>query len=117
MALTKDFKERIKSRADADPDFRRALIVEAIESMLAGDVDIGKSLLRDYVNATVGFPALAEGLGGDRDPKSLMRMLSDRGNPRMQNFFEIVKFCQQHEGITLQLSQTAVQTPPQHGMA
>ncbi len=104
MALTRDFKETVKARADKDPAFRQALVVEAITSMLEGDVEIGKSILRDYVNATIGFRGLAEGLGGDRDPKSLMRMLSDGGNPRMHNVFEILKFCQQNEGITLDIS-------------
>lgn len=61
-------KETVKARADKDPAFRQALVVEAITSMLEGDVEIGKSILRDYVNATIGFRGLAEGLGGDRDP-------------------------------------------------
>ncbi|MCM2373413.1 helix-turn-helix domain-containing transcriptional regulator [Aporhodopirellula aestuarii] len=104
MALTREFKDTVKTRADKDPAFRRALIVEAVTSLLEGDVEIGKSILRNYVNATIGFRGLAEGLGGDRDPKSLMRMLSDGGNPRMNNVFEILKFCQQNEGITLEIN-------------
>lgn len=71
--------------------------------MLEGDVEAGKSILRDYANATVGFSGLAEGLDSDRDPKSFMRMLSVKGNPSMQNVFAILNYCQQNEGISLQL--------------
>ena len=31
MTLTRDFKETIKARADRDPTFRAALLVEAVE--------------------------------------------------------------------------------------
>ena len=55
MALTKSFKNRVQTRAETDPDFRYGLLTESIESMLSGDIETGKSLLRDYVNATIGF--------------------------------------------------------------
>lgn len=38
--------------------FRLALLREAVESILNGELDAGKSVLRDYVNATVGFQDL-----------------------------------------------------------
>lgn len=109
MPLTRNFKETVKRRADNDPEFRKALIVEALNAMLEGDIDIGKSLLRDYVNATVGFNGLAKSLGGDRDPKSFMRMLSSKGNPRTASLFEIIRFCQQNEGFTLAITSPAPQ--------
>ena len=83
MPLTKDFKDTIKARAERDPEFRAGLFREAIEAMLSDDLETGKVLLRDYVNATVGFEALAQDM--DKDPKSLMRMLSAKGNPRADN--------------------------------
>ena len=52
MVLTKNIKEILKAHADKDSVFRKALIVEAIESMLEGDVEIGKAMLCDRVNAT-----------------------------------------------------------------
>ena len=55
VALTRDFKETILARVQADPKFRDALLKEGIETMLAGDVDAGKAILRDYIKATVGF--------------------------------------------------------------
>jgi hypothetical protein len=64
MALTRDFKETIQRRVRRDPAFRRALLREAAESMLSGDTDTGKAVLRDYINSTMGFPELAEATRG-----------------------------------------------------
>ena len=58
MALTRDFKRTIQARAARDPAFRGELLSEGIQSLLAGDVDTGKTVLRDYINATVGFEEL-----------------------------------------------------------
>ena len=60
MALTKEFKETVKARADRDPAFRQALLTEAAEQLLSGDLETGKAVLRDYINATIGFEALAK---------------------------------------------------------
>ena len=58
MALTRDFKRTIQARAARDPAFRGELLSEGIQSLLAGNVDTGKTVLRDYINATVGFEEL-----------------------------------------------------------
>jgi hypothetical protein len=55
MALTRDFKETIRARALRDPEFRDALLVESVEALLSGDLETGKTLLRDYINAMIGF--------------------------------------------------------------
>ena len=52
MVLTRSFKETVKARADRDPEFRAALLREAAELLLAGDVETGRALVRDYVNVT-----------------------------------------------------------------
>ena len=52
MALTCDFKETIKARVQHDPVFREELIKEVIRCIRAGDVDTGKAVMRDYINAT-----------------------------------------------------------------
>jgi len=59
MALTRDFRETVQADAKRDPAFRRGLLSDALESLLSGEVPLGKGLLRDYINATVGFPKLA----------------------------------------------------------
>lgn len=64
MPLTHDFKETIQARAQTDQKFRQALLREAVESYLNGDLETGKAVLRDYVNATVGFQASAANLSG-----------------------------------------------------
>ena len=58
MALTRDFKETIRDRAQQDPEFRRELFQQAIESLFSGDVETGKEVLRNYINATIGFAKL-----------------------------------------------------------
>jgi hypothetical protein len=55
MALTKDFRETIRERAQQEPRFRTALLREAIELMLSGDEKTGRAILRNYINATVAF--------------------------------------------------------------
>lgn len=97
MPLTRDFKDTIKARVERDPAFRKELLIEGIESLLSGDVDTGKAILRDYINATVGFSELAETL--HRSPKSLMRMLGPSGNPQAQNLFDMIAYLQQEEGV------------------
>ncbi len=97
MALTRDFKDTIQARAQRDPAFRRGLFQEAIEAFLSNDTETGKLLLRDYVNATVGFEKLGAEL--DKSPKSLMRMLSSQGNPRADNLFAVVGHLRKQEGV------------------
>lgn len=101
MALTRNFKDTVKARAERDPAFRRGLFQEALEAFTSDDVETGKILLRDYVNATVGFERLAKDL--DKNPKSLMRMLSAEGNPRANNLFALVAHLKASEGVTLSL--------------
>ena len=101
MALTRDFKQTIKARVQRDPTFRRELLREGVETMLNGDVETGKTVLRDYINATVGFGELAEVT--HRSPKSLMRMLGPQGNPQAQNLFQIVSYLLRQEGIKFEL--------------
>jgi hypothetical protein len=99
--LTRRFSESIKEDLDSGPEFRRAFLTEAINSMVEGDVETGKSVLREYINGTVGFVALGQALG--KSPKSLMRMLSRQGNPHIRNLFEILAQLQKLEGTSLRL--------------
>ena len=58
MPLTRAFKETVQARAERDPAFREGLLKEGVECLLAGDLDTGKIVLRDYINATIGFEEL-----------------------------------------------------------
>lgn len=101
MPLTRDFKETIQARARRDAAFREALLKEAVDALLSGDIETGKIVLRDYINATVGFDKLATAT--KKSPKSLMRMLGPKGNPQARNFFEIVAYLQKKEGLRLKV--------------
>lgn len=83
MALTRDFKETVAARVQSDPAFAQALLDEAITLFVNGKPEPAKLILRDLVNATVGFEALAEEI--HKPVKSLHRMLSQSGNPTMSN--------------------------------
>jgi DNA-binding phage protein len=102
MPLTHDFKETIRARAQREPKFRQALLREAVESYLTGDLETGKSVLRDYVNATIGFQALEEQT--DIPVKSLMRMLGPKGSPSAANLSSILTVLQKTEGVRFELS-------------
>ena len=102
MPLTHDFKETIRARAQRDADFRQALLCEAVESILCGDLATGKAVLRDYVNATVGFQDLEKRT--QIPAKSLMRMLGPSGSPSAANLTNILAVLQQSEGVQFELS-------------
>ena len=101
MALTRDFKETVLERARHDPVFREELLREGVECLLVGDVDTGKILLRDYINATIGFEEL--GSLTKKSPKSLMRMFGPSGNPQARNLFDVISRIQVYEGIQLKV--------------
>lgn len=101
MALTRDFKITVLARAQRDSDFRRGLLEEGIELLLAGDITTGKALIRDYINASIGFEKLARLT--KHKPQSLMRMFSKDGNPRADNLFAVIKHLQKKEGVQFEL--------------
>ncbi len=101
MAITRDFKESVQARALRDPEFREGMLRESIECMLAGDLKTGKALLRDYINAIIGFEELARLT--KKDPKSLMRMFSENGNPTASNLFDVICALEKKEKVHYQL--------------
>lgn len=101
MALTRKFKDTVLKRAQRDPAFREGLLTEALECFLAGDLDTGKILLRDYVNATIGFKELSKQM--KKKDTSLKRMLGPRGNPAADNLFSMTRLLQRQEGVTLKV--------------
>ena len=88
MALTRDFKETVIARVKRDPAFAPALLDEALTLFLNGEPDTAKLILRDLVNATVGFETLSKKV--HKSSKSLHRMLSKSGNPTMENLSAIL---------------------------
>ena len=101
MPLTRDFRETVLARDRRDPEFREGLLNEGIGALLEGQVEVGNPLLRDYINAGIGFDEL--GRLTDKSPKSLMRMFGPNGNPQARNLFEVINQIQRHEGVRLQV--------------
>lgn len=105
MGLTRQFRNTIAARVERDPRFRGALFTEALNAYFAGDTAVGKAILRDLVNATVGFEELALTL--KKPSKSLHRMLAPRGNPSTDNFFSIVNALQKKAHAKLRVTAKA----------
>ena len=103
MALTRSFKDLVQRHVTDDPAFAEALLREGIDTMLTGDVDTGKAILRDYIKATIGFEKLGEATG--TQPKSLIRMFGPRANPQARNLFSVIGHLQKQAGVQLRVTQ------------
>ncbi|HZP04439.1 MAG TPA: transcriptional regulator [Terracidiphilus sp.] len=101
MALTRDFRETVQARVQKDAKFRRGLLRDSIDALLAGETALGREILRDFINATIGFPELAERTG--IHVKSLHQMFGPKGNPTAANLFNIIAVLQEYEGVKLQV--------------
>ena len=102
MPLTRDFKETVQARAERDTAFREGLLKKGVECLLAGDVDAGKIVLRDYITATIGFEEL--GSLTNKPSKSLMGMFGPSGSAHVRNLFEVISCIQEHEGVQLEVN-------------
>jgi hypothetical protein len=102
MAKTKSFRDLVERHVKDDQKFAEALLREGIDAMLSGDLDTGKTIIRDYIKATVGFEKL--GQATDTPPKSLIRMFGPRGNPQARNLFSVIGYLQKRAGVQLHVS-------------
>jgi DNA-binding phage protein len=102
MARTKSFKDLVEHHVKTDKKFAEALLREGIDAMLSGDLDTGKTIMRDYIKATVGFEKLGEAT--DTPPKSLIRMFGPRGNPQARNLFSVIGYLQKRAGVRLHVA-------------
>ena len=100
MALTHDYKETVKERAGRDPAFAKAMLDEAATLFLNGEPHTARLILRDLVNASVGFEGLAAET--NKPSKSLHRMLSEKGNPSMDNLAAIFGAVRKRLGVAIQ---------------
>jgi DNA-binding phage protein len=105
MVLTRNFKDHIKAKIQSDPEFRQALFQEAVQTLIEGDVGTARAVLRDFINATIGFPALAKATG--IPSKSLMRMFGPNGNPTAANLSEVIRVLQKKTGVQLKVRASA----------
>jgi DNA-binding phage protein len=100
MPVTRDFKRTVEERLRRDPAFARELLNEAATLFLNGEADAARFVLRDLVNATVGFEALSQEIA--KPAKSLHRMLSKHGNPTMDNLAAIINAIRRRLRVDLQ---------------
>jgi hypothetical protein len=105
MPLTRSFRETVQARARRDVKFRQALLGEAMQALLDGNLEEGRAALRPCINATIGFEKL--GLALDRSPKSLMRMFGPSGNPTAENLLGVISLLQTETGVRLQVRAVA----------
>jgi DNA-binding phage protein len=101
MALTRDFRETVQARVQRDAKFRRGLLSDAVEALLGGETALGREILRDFINATIGFPALAQETG--IHVKTLHQMFGRKGNPTAAKLFSIIACLQEQEGVKLRV--------------
>jgi DNA-binding phage protein len=101
MAKTKSFRDLVERQVKDDRKLADALLREGIDAMLSGDLT-GKTIMRDYIKATVGFEKLGEAT--DTSPKSLIRMFGPRGNPQARNLFSVIGYLQKQAGVQLHVS-------------
>jgi len=90
--LLRSYKQTVFERVERDPQFATALPDEAATLFLSGEPATARVILRNLVNATIGFEQLAQVIA--KPSKSLHRMVSPRGNPSMDNLaaiFEAVR--------------------------
>ena len=105
--LTRNFTETIMARAGRELAFRDALLAEAVDCLISGEIAVGKALLRDVVEATIGVRELAAELKAS--PKNLERMLSADGKPTATRLLAVVKALQVAMGVKLGITIAAAE--------
>ncbi|MFQ5420794.1 MAG: DNA-binding protein [Anaerolineae bacterium] len=108
MMVTRNVKDTIEERAQNDPEFAASLLDEAISLFLNGEPETARLVLRDLVNATMGFEALA--IEVQKPSKSLHRMLSAKGNPTMDNLTKIINALRRRLNVDFEVR--AIQQKP-----
>jgi DNA-binding phage protein len=101
MALTRDFRETVRERAQREPAFRQALLREGLQLINDGDFATGRAILRNYINATIGLPKLARKT--KISSPSLQRMFGPKGNPSAQNLVGVIAALKKAEGVGIEI--------------
>jgi hypothetical protein len=102
MARTKSFKDLVQRHVKTDKKYADALLREGVDAMLSGDVEAGKTILRDYIKAMAGFEKPGKATGAP--PKSLIRMFGPRGNPQARNLLNVIDCLQKRAGVRLHVT-------------
>ena len=95
--LTRSYKETVIARIKCDPIFREMTLKGGVEFLFGDEPGVGKILLRDYINGTIGFDELGKLTG--ESPESLIRMFGPDGNPDNRSLPEVIRCLQRYAGI------------------
>lgn len=89
MEHTQSFSDVVIERAKTDAVFRVGLLEEAVSEFISnGDMQVCKSLLRDCIEAGLGFAALARVMSVPAP--ELHSKFTGGDNPTAQEFLDIV---------------------------
>jgi DNA-binding phage protein len=99
--IGRPFDEIVQTRALREPAYADGLLQEAVQAMLAGDLDVARSLIRDVIKGSIGYAELSKRTGTPE--KSLVRMFGPKGNPTVANLFGVLAQLQRHSGVTIQV--------------
>jgi len=99
--IGREFGEIVQERAGREPGFVAALLEEAVECFLAGDLPIARSLIRDVIKGAIGYVELSRRTGTPE--KSLIRMFGPAGNPTAANMASVLMELQRHGRVRLRV--------------
>jgi DNA-binding phage protein len=99
--IGRSFDEVVQARVRQEPEFGEVLLQEAVQMMLAGELDVARSLIRDVIKGSIGYAELSRCTGTPE--KSLVRMFGPNGNPTAANMFSVLAQLQRHSGVSLQV--------------
>lgn len=105
--MGRSIEEITQARVQRDPEFARALLQEAVEALLADEVAVARSLIRDVIKGSMGYAELSRRTGTPE--KSLVRMFGAHGNPTAAHLFAVLTHLQQYSGVTFHVA--AVRAP------
>jgi DNA-binding phage protein len=99
--LTRPFSDTVHEQLRKSASFRSAYLRGTMECLVAGEIETGKTLLRDYVEGTIGFAKLSAALG--RSSASLKRMFTPKANPALRSFFEVTTYLLKRDRTVLKI--------------
>ena len=99
--IGRNLHDLVQGRAGREPGFAGALLEEAVECMLAGELPTARSLIRDAIKGSMGYAELSKRTGTPE--KSLVRMFGPSGNPTAANMSSVLKELQHHGRLRLRV--------------
>ena len=106
----RSFDETVQAQVGREAAFAEALLQMAVQEMLAGDLDVARSLIRDVIKGSIGYAELSRRTGTPE--KSLVRMFGPSGNPTAANIFSVLAQLQRASGVSLQVKSVRTRGKP-----